>query len=788
MVMNDVALEVRENHILVGDAPFSVMARVAMQLGRESISNSIVAISELVKNAYDADAETVRIRFSGLDTDAPLLVVEDDGDGMTETQLRNRWMVIGTSNKMLSDKSSRKRRVLTGEKGLGRLGLDRLCKKTIVQTFAEKEPRGGELVINWGKYEDVDKRLEEITHSLYSIPKRLEDPVTGGVTRVKKGTRLILYNLKDAWTREFLLGLKQELTLLVSPFAGINDFSIEIDSGMRWDEVDGRVGAEEMLHAAEWKLVSEIDGKGHVRHIMSSPQYEETFDSGSKPWGDVFQKARSTKPHCGPLRFEMYFFPRRKVSLGDLTYSRTQIGDFLDANQGIRIYRDGFRVKPYGEPDGSGDWLNLSFRRQQSPGGVRAEPLGAWRVGYNQVVGAVFIGREKNANLIDQTNRESIVDGPAFRDLRVFAEDAVRFFEFHRQKFELDRKEQTDYEKAQAAVEESSRTSEAAIEGLTEAAAQIKELVAGAQASGSTLGLEDIGPLLDEAVGDVNRAIASRRRAQKRLERATRERHEESERQKDTLGNLASLGILAISFGHETLASSNLVAANARQLKHKLKYNMETRLIMVLPDVEADIRDNLEILIDRSGQIANFAKFTLRNVMRDKRNRKDVELNKVVRQVFSYFRQSLDERGIDVTLELPGKVSPIHAFQIDWESIILNLITNAVWALQDTEASRRRIRVSMEEVDNHIHIAFADSGCGIPASILDEIFLPTFSTKRNEKGEIVGTGMGLAIVKDFVESYAGGSIRVEPHGDLGGAQFHIEVRVPKPASAEEREG
>ena len=112
-----------------------------MQLGRESISNSIVAILELVKNAYDADAETVKIRFGNLDQDRPVLVIEDDGNGMTEQQLREGWLVIGTSNKLLSGQSSRKKRVLTGEKGLGRLGLDRLCEKTVIQSFSEEESK-----------------------------------------------------------------------------------------------------------------------------------------------------------------------------------------------------------------------------------------------------------------------------------------------------------------------------------------------------------------------------------------------------------------------------------------------------------------------------------------------------------------------------------------------------------------------------------------------------------------------------------------------------------------------
>src|SRR5688572_8109858 len=122
---------------LLGQVSFSVSARVAMQLGRESISNSIVAISELVKNAYDADAENVVICFEGLQGDKPQLIIQDDGIGMTPQQVQNNWMVIGTNHKVLTRASTKKSRILVGEKGLGRLGLDRLAAKTKVKTFAE---------------------------------------------------------------------------------------------------------------------------------------------------------------------------------------------------------------------------------------------------------------------------------------------------------------------------------------------------------------------------------------------------------------------------------------------------------------------------------------------------------------------------------------------------------------------------------------------------------------------------------------------------------------------------
>jgi len=196
----------------------------------KTISDSITAIMELVKNAYDADAEEIKIRFSGLgsasnlnsenisvdeDDISTILIVEDTGTGMTSEQLKTDWLVIGTPNKLKKPKST-KGRILTGEKGLGRLGLDRLGRITIVRTFTENEPFGTELVIDWQKYEDINQILENVNHKLFQIPKKIVDPITGQEVEVNKGTQLIVYGLKDPWTADNLLNLKKELTYLFS--------------------------------------------------------------------------------------------------------------------------------------------------------------------------------------------------------------------------------------------------------------------------------------------------------------------------------------------------------------------------------------------------------------------------------------------------------------------------------------------------------------------------------------------------------------------------------------------
>ena len=260
--------EAGEQRTPIADAHFSVEARLAIQLGRESISSSVTAILELVKNAYDADATKLSIRFKGLDTDNPVMVIEDDGFGMTVDDLQNYWMVIGTSNKTKIRRSG-KNRTLTGEKGLGRLGLDRLCKTTIVQSIVEDANKGLELVVDWTKYERDDARLEDVSHKIYGIPNLRKDPITQQWRDYPHGTRLELTGLKDDWTEETISDLRAELSLLVSPFAGTEDFDIEINSGMSWRSVDGPVKTpSSLLDAAQWKVVASISDDGSVQMRM----------------------------------------------------------------------------------------------------------------------------------------------------------------------------------------------------------------------------------------------------------------------------------------------------------------------------------------------------------------------------------------------------------------------------------------------------------------------------------------------------------------------------------------
>jgi signal transduction histidine kinase len=748
---------ISEQRVKLEDVAFTVRARVAMQLGRESISSSVVAIVELVKNAYDADADNVWITFSGLGTDQATLTLEDDGSGMTTNQVKNYWMVIGTDYKARTRRSSGKSRALVGEKGLGRLGLDRLALVTRIQTFSEQQPSSGvELEIRWEEYEaHSSDPLDTIKHSLYTIPRLRPH-----------GTILIMEGLKDSWTPSILASLKKDLSLLVSPFSEITDFKVWLN--------EENVSSPDLLDIADWKVNAELQKKPQSDPARWEIVRELTDPEGRMSRSTVEWRNIEGQPdcECGPVRFELYFYPRNDVKSeqGETLFTRGQIVDFLDSNQGIRIYRDGFRVKPYGDPEaaGEGDWLGLNMRRVRHPSGVVQE--GRWRVAYNQVVGAVFISKDANPQLIDQTNREGLVEGSPLSDLRVFALNIVDFFEERRQGYERSRYQQSAFD---TASEDAEKASEEAIK-TAEKAEQVLNILPLWSEENQSAGTQskEVGAALAEVkeyVSKLRSVVEEADRAREDMKQAYQERERAYEEKENTLANLASLGILAAFFGHETVGHTNRVINNIGLLKDLFG---DIRKI-----IETSLAEEIEGFILRieegAARIHTFAKFTIGNVRTDKRYRKLLDIVGVAKDVVEAFE--LSQRNIEVSIEVGSKHFPqIYAFRIDWESIIINLLTNAVWALDGTEGERRSILLRLWSDSERLHFTCDDGGRGIEPGTIDRIFEPVFSTRRNARGDIVGTGMGLSIVQNLVRNYQG-SINAKYNGELGGAQFHIMI-------------
>jgi hypothetical protein len=195
-------------------------------------------------------------------------------------------------------------------------------------------------------------------------------------------------------------------------------------------EISGVV-ASRMGAAAEFVLTSTLSAEGRISHMLM--QGGRRVGEDSRLWGEAMTSADEQElPACGPLHFVLRFYLRDAGSLRGAGLRLSDMRAFLREYQGVRIYRDGLRVMPYGDPSGGGDWLGLNARRVRSPGGLRNR-IGEWRIAENQVVGAVFISRAENRSLYDQTNREGLVANPAFWHMRAFVLNSIEFLERKRQ-------------------------------------------------------------------------------------------------------------------------------------------------------------------------------------------------------------------------------------------------------------------------------------------------------------------------------------------------------------------
>ncbi|MDV7105380.1 ATP-binding protein [Vibrio sp. TH_r3] len=749
---------------LLAKKTFDMSARVPMQLGRESISSSTVAMSELIKNGYDADAEDVHVEFHIRDKAISTLVLKDDGNGMDIETIYDHWLKIGTDFKNGVELSTKKQRVLTGAKGLGRLGLDRLSKKVVLYTKKEGSGKVIQLVVDWRKYEGTNASISEIEHDIFEH----DLPLKGKYGEIfslpeQSGTYMVLIGLKDQWNPDFVEDLKQELRLLISPYRKLNDFSIMLHRTVNSVKFDSQViDTQELLKAASWDVKAKVDASNRVQLTFRNNVTGEEIKQTPTLWKNWISRQGDT-PKFGPLEFEFHYMVQKKEFLSKVDMTVRNWRKFMELNRGVRIYRDDFRVRPYGEPSGKGDWLDLGYRKASSPAGIKQ---GGWRIGPSQIIGAVSISKTTNAILNDQANREGIVENEAYLQLRTFVLKVISAFEtlatkaaqedeeidLAKELEEIVKEKDTDLDKAMDAVKT-----------FTKKTKKKKKKTPPAQ-------------FVNQKLKELERAKQAHQKALDDYAQYMKKERKKLEEQKDTLSNLASLGVLTVSFGHEIRTHSALALTNARLLTKIVRTAEKTGK----PINYEQLAGLTSRMVTGAQYVDTFSKLAINNIKPDKRTRKKVCVPTVFRRIFEMMSASFKKMGIEYDfyfIKIKEQDFIVRSFEIDWESIVINLVTNSTWALEDTPRDERKIKAIFERVGgNRLKISFMDSGCGLEAGQEDSIFLPMNSRKVDNRGNSIGTGMGLSIIKGQVEEHmTSGTIVAKQYSELGGAGFYIEV-------------
>lgn len=396
---------------------FRPRARLLLLLGDQLIRDAGLAVFELVKNAYDADATRVTVTLADPTLDAPAgsVVVEDNGSGMALETVTGVWLEPGTDNRA-AQKASRKPRTPVhgrlplGEKGVGRFAAGKLGNFVELVTRAADQP---EVVvrIDWAALASA----RYLSDAQIQVSTRPAEIFVGEAT----GTRLTVTQLRETWTRARVRALYRAMTSITSPFAEPAAFETEMILAPDPGWLDDLPDTEAILDQALYRATCELRGSSLSYEYSFQPAGAMTNVSArtatvldlplakTQPRGKQGPLIELDEAGVGPIRMDLrvYDLEARLLQLGSLPPK--SVRDYLQQNGGVRVYRDGVRVFDYGEP--GNDWLDLGARRVNVPGA---------RLSNNQILGAVHLSLDDSPGLIEKTNREGFVEDAAYAALK----------------------------------------------------------------------------------------------------------------------------------------------------------------------------------------------------------------------------------------------------------------------------------------------------------------------------------------------------------------------------------
>lgn len=420
--------------------PFRAKAHLLKLLGDELIGDDRLAIFELVKNSYDADAKRVDVTLE-TESQTPRIIVRDfGGSGMSKDTIINKWMEIGTDSKRKNNRvrSQKYNRMPLGEKGIGRLAVHKLGTELKVNTRAEGYPEY-KIWIDWPSLINQSDYIEETKVNI----EELTEPEFFG--EKETGTRIEINSLNNqVWTRGDIRRLKRLLTSLVSPFGQVSDFDVNLSVPGREKEVKDVLDAEDVLCKAIWRYDFTIDENGRFsfsysfnppslfKEISSSsrtsenerlaliPPNKSEKASRKREVEDNLLVTSSDMEGIGPVSGTFYIYLRdRKILNAQGSYQ--DVKTYLDEQTGVRVYRDGIRVFNYGEV--GNDWLDLNTTRINAPGR---------KVANNMVIASIDMDLERSFGLKEKTNREGFDENLAFKRFRWIVLSALdKFYQLH---------------------------------------------------------------------------------------------------------------------------------------------------------------------------------------------------------------------------------------------------------------------------------------------------------------------------------------------------------------------
>ena len=684
---------------------FNANAKLEKLVGRELITNNIIAIFELIKNSYDAFANKAEIYFSDFDislkdlnkkskmgevisSDKSKIIIKDDGKGMSFSDVKLKWMEIGTTSKEQIQREDRNgdSRVINGEKGIGRFGTDKLGSVLELESIREDGLERTLLKIDWNKFDDHAKRIQDIKFECYV--EELQTPIQSGVT-------LTISKLRDQWTLQDIVRLKRNLCKLVSPFSQEQDkFKIYL----KYNEKEKEQIINDSFDFATMGIEAKLSENGMFHYTIFS-----SLES-------IPHIMNLTPPQFGPVSLKILYMDKaaknaftRKTGLSTKDYGN------------IRVFRDNFRVLPYGEKEN--DWLGIDNKHAQ----------GTFRTfGTRDLIGYVQISKIHNPILKDATSRQGL-------------NEDIRQFEEFKEHIWLCIELLQNY-----VFENLKRDSEKKGIVIKEKVNEIRDDINSWEQE-----LPEIYEKIDISDDDKNELIEM---TKSKIALVKNNINSVEEANKQLFNRVKVL--------ERIVGSENRLYAMLHAIKNRL---VALEAMVIEAEMEAE-RKNVKY--DRSfadktiKDIENLVLSAMRRSSPKKNKRDTIILSEFIREFIE------DNKRIYPDVEFRFMDNNYYRLFVNTEELRISLedlLSNSIKAMEKKE--KKIIALAIVRDNSSIRLYFEDNGIGVQPEKAPFIFNVSFTTTN-------GSGIGLSNVLDFMKG-EGGDINLIDGGELGGALFEM---------------
>ncbi len=711
--------------------------RLIMAIGKDLIKDLPAAMVELVKNSYDADATYVKITYKKTDSELKI-DVEDDGHGMSQETVIGAWMVPSTDYK-LKMKKSPKGRIYQGRKGIGRYAVSLLGNKLELITI--KDSIKTLASFDWSEF-NSEKKLSEIPIM-----------ITTSKTNEHSGTMLAITNeygnnITDEIKESDVLKIEKELSKLLS---NIDDFKIEVcydnfytDSKKNITKVISQLELDDAWH---YRLTGKVnsDFSYELYYYNFYTKEEKLFKSSFADDKILIESMAS----CGDIYIDYRVYDKDPFGIEvimnfingnqNTKLSKTDIKNMLIDQSGISIYRNDFRIRPYG--DKGFDWLNLDSKRVQNP---------SMSIGSEQINGRISIESEEVSGLKEKSARDGLYENVNYFVLQRIADLSLNLLQ--RERFNYRQKKTKKKPIAIDKLFDFTHINEKMEKAVEKAYKNIKK----------------DPDKTEEQINILNQEIS------KEIKILEKEKEEEFLEVKETIAiyqKHTTLGNVISVVLHEGRKPLSWYTNKLPQMNRKLKKFEGEKNISSL--VYQDLSSDIEKLNNEAKQMSDFFKRLDPLASNKQKKKRKVNISEKISSVVGIFESTIEAQDIKIEYNM-DKTIMLDIIEDDLYMALTNIIDNAVFWVQYSKFKDKLIKINLYDNADDINIEIYDNGPGIPTEdIVDNLlFLPGFS-RKNIVLEENGTGLGLSIAGEAIQRNQG---VLEAIDSQDGALFRISFR------------